>query len=64
MRNLILAMAAVGGLAAMASSPAKAAPTYPYCMQSETFGTDCSYPTYEACQAAASGRYRVSGPAW
>jgi hypothetical protein len=56
MRNLILAVAAVGGLSAIASSPAAAAPVYPYCMQSQAFGTECNYPTYEACQAAASGR--------
>lgn len=56
MRNLILAVLAVGGVSAMASSPAAAAPTYPYCIQSQAFGTDCSYPSYQACQATASGR--------
>jgi hypothetical protein len=54
MRNLILAAAAVAGLSALASSPAAAA-SYPYCMTSEAYGTDCSYPTYAACQATASG---------
>jgi hypothetical protein len=56
MRNLMLAVLAVGGVSAMASSPAVAAPTYPYCIQSQAFGTDCSYPSYQACQATASGR--------
>jgi hypothetical protein len=59
MRNLmlaVLAVLAVGGVSAMAPSPAGAAPTYPYCIQSLAFGTDCSYPSYEACQATASGR--------
>jgi hypothetical protein len=56
MRNLMLAMLAVGGVSAMASSPVTAAPDYPYCIQSQAFGTDCSYPSYEACRATASGR--------
>jgi hypothetical protein len=55
MRNLILALAAVGGVSAMASSPAAAAPIYPFCTQSQAFGTECRYPTYAACQATASG---------
>jgi hypothetical protein len=54
MRNLILAAAAVAGISALASGPAAAA-SYPYCMTSQDFGTDCSYPTYAACQATASG---------
>jgi hypothetical protein len=54
MRNLILAAAAVAGISAMASSPASAA-SYAYCMTSQAFGTDCTYPTYAACQATASG---------
>jgi Tfp pilus assembly protein PilV len=60
MRNLMLAVLAVGGVSAMtavmAPAPAAAAPAYPYCIQSQAFGTDCSYPTYQACQATASGR--------
>lgn len=56
MRKLMLAALAVGGVSAMASSPTAAAPVYPYCIQSQAFGTDCSYPSYEACQATASGR--------
>jgi hypothetical protein len=60
MRNLMLAVLAVGGVSALtsvvASSPAAAGAVYPYCIQSQAFGTDCSYPTYQACQATASGR--------
>ena len=57
MRNLMMAITAACTLSAAAAvSPASAAPTYPYCIQSQQFGTDCSYPTYNACQATASGR--------
>jgi len=56
MRNLILAVLAAGTMTAMASAPASASPLYPYCIQSQAFGTDCSYPSYEACRATASGR--------
>ena len=56
MRNLMLTMLAFGGVSAMAMSAASAAPAYPYCIQSQAFGTDCSSPSYEACQATASGR--------
>jgi hypothetical protein len=56
MRNVMLALLAVGTISAVASSPAAAAPAYPYCIQSQQFGTDCSYPTYNACLATASGR--------
>jgi hypothetical protein len=56
MRNLILAAMAAGTMTAMAAGPVSAAPTYAYCIQSQAFGTDCSYPSYEACQATASGR--------
>jgi hypothetical protein len=55
MRTLLLGVLAVGGALATASNPAAAAPGYPYCMQSQAFGTDCTYPTYAACQMTASG---------
>lgn len=60
MRNLMLALSATGSILTAASvlapSPAAAAPVYPYCIDSQAFGTDCSYPSYQMCQAAASGR--------
>jgi Protein of unknown function (DUF3551) len=55
MRNLMLALLAAATVTAIASSPAAAAPAYPYCLQSQAFGTQCSYPTYQACQTTASG---------
>ncbi len=56
MRNMILAVLAAGAVSAFAMGPASAGPLYPYCIQSQAFGTDCSYPSYQACQATASGR--------
>ncbi|MCP4619270.1 MAG: DUF3551 domain-containing protein [Bradyrhizobium sp.] len=60
MRKLVLAMASVlaAGTASMFSSSPAAAYDYPYCLQGRGVGIpgECSYPSYEACQAAASGR--------
>lgn len=55
MRQLMLATLATVAIAGI--SPA-AAFDYPYCLQGFDLGApgDCSYPSYEACQAAASGR--------
>jgi hypothetical protein len=55
MRNLILAVLAAGAVTAIASAPASAGSNSAYCLQSQAFGTQCSYPTYNACQATASG---------
>jgi hypothetical protein len=62
MRQIMFALAVVGGASALmlgGSSPA-AARDYPYCLE-EPGGMgipgDCSYSTYEQCQASASGRY-------
>jgi len=60
MRKTVLAVVTV--LAAVAASLAGSVPAvafdYPYCLQGRGVGIpgDCSYPSYEACQAAASGR--------
>jgi hypothetical protein len=57
MRCIILALLAVGSVSMAGSGPAAAAaPVYPYCIQSQIDGTDCSYTTYEQCAASASGR--------
>jgi hypothetical protein len=62
MRRIVLALLAVGSISVAASSSAKASflypspHTYPYCIQSQIDGSDCSYPSYEACMASASGR--------
>ena len=60
MRKVMLAMlavAAVGAGSTAGSAPA-AAYDYPWCAQGRGFGIpgDCSYSTYEQCQASASGR--------
>jgi hypothetical protein len=62
MRRIILALLAVGSISVAGSGSAKASYlypssyTYPYCIQSQLDGTDCSYPSYGACLASASGR--------
>jgi Protein of unknown function (DUF3551) len=58
----VLAVLAVGSISVAGSGSAKASylhPSsyvYPYCIQSQIDGSDCSYPSYGACMAAASGR--------
>jgi Protein of unknown function (DUF3551) len=62
MRRIMLAVLAVGSISVAGSSSASASYlhpssyTYPYCIQSQLDGSDCSYPSYGACLAAASGR--------
>ena len=60
MRKTVLAVVTMlaAGAASLAGSPPAAAYDYPYCLQGRGVGIpgDCSYPSYEACQAAASGR--------
>jgi hypothetical protein len=62
MRRIVLAVLAVGSISVAGSSSASASYlypssyTYPYCIQSQLDGSDCSYPSYGACLAAASGR--------
>lgn len=59
MHNLILALAAAGGLAMLGTTPAAAYGTSsPFCLQgNESPGlSDCSYDSYEQCAATASGR--------
>lgn len=60
MRKAVLAvmtLLAAGAVSLAGSAPA-AAFDYPYCLQGRGVGIpgDCSYPSYEACMAAASGR--------
>jgi hypothetical protein len=60
MRNIVLALLATGGLAALGTVPAAAVGThYPFCMQGrERPGlSDCTYTSYEQCAATASGRF-------
>ena len=60
MRYAILALLAAGGLAMVGTAPAEAVGTrYPYCLQGDEVPalSDCSYTSYEQCQATASGRF-------
>lgn len=60
MRHLVLALLAAGGLAMAGAAPAEAVGTrYPFCMQGEEAPglSDCSYTSYQQCQATASGRF-------
>ena len=56
-RVLLFAALAIGALSAVNVTPA-AARDYPYCVQGRGVGYpgECSYSTYEQCQASASGR--------
>lgn len=57
MRTAILTLMAAGISVAASAMPA-AAYDYPYCLQGRQMGIpgECSYQTYEQCQASASGR--------
>ncbi len=59
MRSLFLAVLALGALEGVSAAPADAA-GYPFCIKGQEYpsGTgDCIYPSYAACQAAASGTF-------
>ncbi|MBR1120679.1 DUF3551 domain-containing protein [Bradyrhizobium lablabi] len=59
MRNAIMAILTVGGLAAIGTAPAEAVGTrYPFCITGpEQPGlSNCTFISYEQCQATASGR--------
>ena len=59
MRKVILAVLAASGLAALGAAPAEAVGTrYPFCIQgTEQPGlSNCTFTSYEQCQATASGR--------
>jgi hypothetical protein len=60
MRNVVLALLAAGGLAMVGTAPAKAVGThYPFCIQGDEYPglSNCSFTSYEQCQASASGRF-------
>ena len=59
MRNLVLALLASGGLALLSAAPAEAVGTrYPFCIQGDEYPglSNCSFTSYQQCQATASGR--------
>ena len=67
MRNLVLALLAAGGLAMAGTAPAGAVGTrYPFCIQGDEFLalSNCTFTSYEQCQATASGRrlYCIENP--
>ena len=60
MRHFFLTAIALGFVAVgIATSPAQAR-DYPFCIKGHNYDSsvgDCSFDTYQQCQAAASGRY-------
>ena len=59
MRNIALALLAAGGLAMAGGGPAEAVGSrYPYCLQgNDSPGlSNCTFTSYQQCQATASGR--------
>lgn len=59
MRALFLAFLAFGAFEGLSATPA-AAFSYPFCIKGPEYpsGTgDCRFPSYAACQTAASGTY-------
>ena len=60
MRNIVLALLAAGGLAMLGSAPAEAVGNrHPFCLQGDEYPglSNCTFDSYEQCQATASGRY-------
>ena len=67
MRSAVLAVVAAGGLAMVGAVPAEAVGSrYPFCIQgNDNPGlSNCTFTSYEQCQASASGRflYCVANP--
>ena len=60
MRNFVLVLLAAGGLAMIGAAPAQAVGTrYPFCIQDQDNPglSNCTFTSYEQCQATASGRF-------
>jgi hypothetical protein len=58
MRNAVWALMVFGAACATGAAPA-AAGNFPYCIKGCDYGAglgDCSFSTYQQCQATASGR--------
>ena len=67
MRSIYLTLVAVGGLAMIGMAPAQAVGSrYPFCLQgNDSPGlSNCTFTSYQQCQASASGRflYCVANP--
>lgn len=60
MRRAILALVALGAVAAIDATSSAQARDYPFCIKGRDYLSplgDCSFTTYEQCLATASGRY-------
>ena len=60
MRNLVLASRATGGLTVICAGRAQALGSrHPFCIQGNEYPglSNCTYDSYEQCQASASGRF-------
>jgi hypothetical protein len=60
MRSIFLALLAAGGLAVAGLAPAEAVGSrYPFCLQGDEFPglSNCTFTSYQQCQASASGRF-------
>ena len=67
MRSVVLAVLSAGGLAMLGAVPAGAVGSrYPFCIQGNDYPglSNCTFTSYEQCQASASGRflYCVANP--
>jgi hypothetical protein len=67
MRSIFLGLAAASGLAMVGAAPAEAVGSrYPFCLQGDEFPglSNCTFTSYQQCQASASGRflYCVANP--
>lgn len=68
MRNVTMALLlAASGLAVLGTAPARAVGTnYPFCVQGDDYPglSNCTFTSYEQCQATASGRrlYCIANP--
>lgn len=60
MRTALLALLAIGSVAATDAMNSAEARDYPFCIKGRDYDQvlgDCSFQTYEQCLATASGRY-------
>ena len=67
MRSIFLGLLAAGGLAMVGMAPAEAVGSrYPFCLQGDDSPglSNCTFTSYQQCQATASGRflYCVANP--